>query len=130
MRKDHFDLVIRYLSGTLGPEERVQFEQELGADRALQREFELHRDLIASLKAKQKARLKEELQGIWAQIKKEAPAMERNEGIRISDDEKKAEIDRLKKFAVKMAAGLAAAGLLLSQLSGTMRKDKKSDQNG
>lgn len=138
MPDKHINRIIQYLEGALGPEERKTFEEQLRTDNKLKSEFNLLREMTAALKAKRKAGMKEELKAAWKKIRKEAPPIQMDDEGKVPES-RKVDLVKLKNFALKTAAGLAAAGFLLSQFGGAMgrkgaqaqedknRKDKKRD---
>lgn len=134
MPDKHITKIIQYLEGALKSEERKAFEEQLRTDNTLKSEFNLLKEMTAALKAKRKAGMKEELKTVWKQIKKDAPPIQTDAEGRVPES-KKVDLVKLKNFALKTAAGLAAAGFLLSQVSGVMgnksgalSKDKKEDK--
>jgi anti-sigma factor RsiW len=135
MADQYIEQIIRYLEGALKPEERKNFEAQLRTDNKLKGEFNLLKEMVAAIKSKRKAAMKTDLKAVWKKIKKEAPPVQTDEEGNIPEA-RKVDIDRLKNFALKTAAGLAAAGFLFGQLGGAMgaktqdKKGKKKKKRG
>lgn len=128
MADQHIEQIIRYLEGALNPEERKGFEQRLQTDNTLKGEFNLLKEMVAAIKSKRKANMKQELKTVWRKIKKEAPVISTDQEGNLSDA-RKIDVEKLKNFAMKTAAGLAAAGFLFSQFSGGAMGNKGGAQS-
>ena len=73
MKPEDQNSIELYLAGELSAQERELLEQRLLTDVALQEELNLQKEMIAFLKAKEKARLKEELNKLWAEQPQQQP---------------------------------------------------------
>ena len=119
MADQYIDKIIRYLEGALHPEERRDFEEKLRTDKQLKGEFNLLKEMIGAINSKRKANMKQELTAVWKKIRKEAPPVQTDAEGNIPEA-RKMDLEKLKNFAMKTAAGLAAAGFLFSQFGGSM----------
>ena len=128
MADRHIEQIIRYLEGALNPEERKVFEEKLRTDNTLKGEFNLLKEMVAAIKSKRKASMKSELKTVWRKIKREAPIVNTDKEGNIPE-ERKIDVEKLKNFAMKTAAGLAAAGFLFSQFSGGAMGKKSGAQS-